>query len=163
MELKELRKSKKITQKELAQKLGVSISVISRYEAGNIIPTPERLEEIAEALDVVSEDIDIIPLVKILPENKIEPTFLPTPTFIKKAIIMRSRGFCELCGKEAPFQYKGHPHLKIYRLKNNPQLKDNLSNYAALCPNCYDKVCLLKNQSDIDIIKKNVEINMEQE
>ncbi|MBD5330780.1 MAG: helix-turn-helix transcriptional regulator [Bacteroides sp.] len=52
--IKELLKSKNLTAKELAAKLGISEGALSKSLSGN--PTLERLTEIATALDVpVSE------------------------------------------------------------------------------------------------------------
>lgn len=45
--LKELRKSKGITQEELANSVFVSRSVIAKYESGNALPTRENAEKLA--------------------------------------------------------------------------------------------------------------------
>lgn len=45
--LKQLRKSKGITQEELANNVFVSRSVIAKYESGNIMPTRENAEKLA--------------------------------------------------------------------------------------------------------------------
>ena len=50
--LKMLRKSENLTQKELAQKLGVSLSAISMYECGKREPDFETLEAIADYFNV---------------------------------------------------------------------------------------------------------------
>lgn len=50
--LKKLRKSKNMTQNELADKLGVSRSTISCYENGTRFPTSEGYEEIADLFNV---------------------------------------------------------------------------------------------------------------
>jgi len=54
--LKKIRKAKKITQKELAQKSGVKQSVISDLETGNAKSTGSILE-LATALGVTAEDL----------------------------------------------------------------------------------------------------------
>lgn len=159
MNIKELRKKNKMTQKEVADKIGVSISVISRYESGDIIPSKERLEEIAKALNVTAEEIEF----DIMPE--IEHNTRETKQFNRLMCyvsLLRAKGCCELCGCSAPFRFKGEPYLKVHQLSEDPSLISNVDNYAALCPNCYEKVTLLKNPEDLAIIKENVKKNMEE-
>ena len=50
--LKTLRKQDNLTQRELAQKLGISLSAISMYECGNREPDFETLEAIADYFNV---------------------------------------------------------------------------------------------------------------
>ena len=51
MKIKEIRKRKGITQKELAQRLGVTASAVSQYEKPGANLTQETLQKIAAALD----------------------------------------------------------------------------------------------------------------
>lgn len=48
--IREYRKSAGMTQEKLSEKLGVSRSAIAKYEIGDIIPTIDRLIEIADAI-----------------------------------------------------------------------------------------------------------------
>lgn len=48
--LKELRKQKDWTQKELAGKVGIRFSQLNKYESGLHAPPPEKLIELAEVL-----------------------------------------------------------------------------------------------------------------
>ncbi|MCX7714606.1 MAG: helix-turn-helix transcriptional regulator [Clostridia bacterium] len=50
--LKQLRKSKKLTQQELADLLGISKVAISEYETGKVNPSPEHLIRIANIFNV---------------------------------------------------------------------------------------------------------------
>lgn len=50
--LKEERKKKGISQKELGQKLGVSQAMIAQYEKGDRTPKIETIKKIAKALEV---------------------------------------------------------------------------------------------------------------
>lgn len=50
--LRAIRKSKKMTQKELAKKLGIATNSLSRYETGERNPSISMLKEIAKALEV---------------------------------------------------------------------------------------------------------------
>jgi len=52
MRLKEIRKEKRLTQEELAEKADISRVMVSRYETGTVIPTVDVLINIADALDV---------------------------------------------------------------------------------------------------------------
>ena len=47
----DVRRKKDLSQKELAKKLGTTQSAISRLEKGNISPTVNFLQKLAEALD----------------------------------------------------------------------------------------------------------------
>ncbi|QMW06363.1 helix-turn-helix domain-containing protein [Spirosoma foliorum] len=51
-QIKEARKSKGMTQKELGDKLGVSDSTVTQYESGKQNLTIETLHKIAEAIGV---------------------------------------------------------------------------------------------------------------
>ena len=50
--IREARKRASMTQEELASKIGVKRSVISKYETGAIDPTTSQLQQIASALNV---------------------------------------------------------------------------------------------------------------
>lgn len=50
--LKKIRKSKNLTQKQLANKVGISLMSIQRYERDERQPTVEILEKICDALDI---------------------------------------------------------------------------------------------------------------
>lgn len=53
--LKKLRKEKNLTQKQLASLIGVQNSVISFYEVGERVPSPEITIKLATALHVSSD------------------------------------------------------------------------------------------------------------
>lgn len=55
--IKQFRKNKKITQKELAEKIGVTDSAITKYEKGDREPNIETLNKIATALGVTINDL----------------------------------------------------------------------------------------------------------
>lgn len=57
--LKILRQEKGLTQKDLAEKIGVKQSVISDYERNIIYPTIERLIKIATVLNVKLDELII--------------------------------------------------------------------------------------------------------
>ena len=53
--IKEIRKNKKMTQKELASKLGISFQALAQWENNLRNPKQESLERIAEALEVTTD------------------------------------------------------------------------------------------------------------
>ena len=53
--LRELRKQKNLTQKQLADLIGVQNSVISFYELGDRMPSPEVIAKLARALHVSAD------------------------------------------------------------------------------------------------------------
>lgn len=55
--IKKVRKSTRLTQEEVAIKVGVHVSYISRIERGVVNPSFEVIEKIAKALKVKSSDI----------------------------------------------------------------------------------------------------------
>lgn len=58
--LKEVRKSKKVTQVELAEKTGIFQQAISRYESGGKIPQIDTAKILADALGVSLDELVII-------------------------------------------------------------------------------------------------------
>ena len=61
------RKKAGITQIDLANKLGVSIATLRRWEGGETTPTGSRINELAACLDIAPEDI-----VSANPEEKLK-------------------------------------------------------------------------------------------
>ena len=53
--IKELRRQKKLTQTELAQKVGLTYIQIGRYETGKSAPSADILQKMADALDTTSD------------------------------------------------------------------------------------------------------------
>ena len=52
MRIKKIREDKGLTQVQLAKSLGIGSSTFSRYESGEVSPSPEMLSKIAVALGV---------------------------------------------------------------------------------------------------------------
>lgn len=55
--IKQMRKKKNMTQEELAKKIGVKRSVVSKYETGNVEPTVSQIRKIANALECSVYDL----------------------------------------------------------------------------------------------------------
>ncbi len=64
--LKALRKSQKLTQQELANRLGVAKSVVSYYESGNRYPSYDVLIKIAHIFHVTTDYLLDVDKVKTL-------------------------------------------------------------------------------------------------
>lgn len=57
MRIQEIRKSKGIKQKELAEKLGIAANTLSQYETGNREPDIETTKKIAKELGVTVDEL----------------------------------------------------------------------------------------------------------
>lgn len=55
--IKEIRKKKKLTQVEVAEKAGIHVNYFARLERGEVNPSVEIVQNIAKALKVKSGDI----------------------------------------------------------------------------------------------------------
>lgn len=76
--------------------------------------------------------------------------------FVREYVNRRANGYCELCGNPAPFSIGSKPFLKTYHLTPLTQAgTDTPSNIAALCPNCYEKLKMLRPQKDLEFLKQN--------
>ena len=53
--LKQLRRQKKLNQKQFANQIFISPSAVSQYETGRIMPSRETLERIAKFFDVSTD------------------------------------------------------------------------------------------------------------
>ena len=55
--IKNFRKAKKLSQKELSERSGINLSIIKKYETGYRNPKPDQLIKIANALEKVEQKI----------------------------------------------------------------------------------------------------------
>lgn len=55
--IRSLRKGAGMTQKELADKLGVTITTVSRWEKGEYVPSPRCIKKLADMFGVNGADI----------------------------------------------------------------------------------------------------------
>lgn len=163
MKIKETRKLKNMTQKELADKIGVNYSVISRYENGTIAPSASRLAKIAEVLDVSVDyllDNDASFEASSEKLSHLDITYADRYEIrdfgLMNRIMIYCKGCCELCGAKAPFYDRaGNPYLELHHVKwlSNGGLPI-LENSVALCPNCHKKIHMLNNPEDIQKISE---------
>lgn len=74
--IREARKKASLTQEELAAKIGVKRSVISKYENGSISPKIETIKKISEALNVDTvELLDFSNVISPAFEDKVQSTY----------------------------------------------------------------------------------------
>jgi transcriptional regulator with XRE-family HTH domain len=57
MKIREIREEKRMSRKDLAQKAGIGVHSVERYELGQRSPTVATLEKIAAALGVEARDL----------------------------------------------------------------------------------------------------------
>lgn len=159
MTIKDLRQLKNMTQQELADAIGVDVSVISRYESGKVTPPTKRLEQISYVLEVNPSEFLSIDFDK--PSNA-ENRLLSYATLIRgkdfylnHLILMGANGHCELCKSPAPFNDEhGRPYLEIHCLDLKYEGKTPEKNLIALCPNCHRKIDINPSAEDLDKIKE---------
>ena len=72
--LRELRKQKNLTQKQLAALIGVRNSIISFYEVGDRMPSPEVIKKLAVALHVSADFL--LGIEKVMQEQPFDTTGL---------------------------------------------------------------------------------------
>ena len=59
MTLKEARKRKKLTLEEVAEKLNLTASAISKYENGTVIPKIDQINVLLKLYDIQYEDLEL--------------------------------------------------------------------------------------------------------
>lgn len=113
MNIKQIRLSKNMTQKQLADAIGVDHTIISKYEKGQTVPSVSRLEMIAKALGVNVDMILNDEAIEAMPATtrrraKVvsidDDKHYISESSLAKKLIDYYKGTCELCGKEAPLR-----------------------------------------------------------
>ena len=154
MDIKALRLAKNMTQKELADLVGVSIGTISRYESGQVIPPTNRLISMLNILvppcdTLMNESSEVSRLMAYAPSVQ------SSQSYLDRIILLGANGHCELCKKEAPFVDKeGRPYLEVLKIERLAVGINPIKNRVALCPNCHRKITVLRDPSDIEQLKK---------
>lgn len=57
--LKEARRNKKLTLEEVAEKLKVTASTVSKYENGTVIPKIDQIDVLLKLYDIQYEDLEL--------------------------------------------------------------------------------------------------------
>ena len=143
-----------MTQKELANAVGVDVSMISKYESGQVIPPTKRLFAILDVLDVCIEneqDQSLAGMSRLMAYSSLSQS----QTYIDRLIQLGANGHCELCQNPAPFIGKdGRPYLEVFTINPQDTSLEPTKNKVALCPNCHKKVTVLGDSNDIGKLKK---------
>lgn len=160
MNIRQIRLSKNMTQKQLADAIGVDHTIISKYEKGQTVPSVSRLEMIAKALGVNvdmilnEEAIEEMP-VSVRRRAKVvaldEDKYFISESALAKRLISYYKGICELCGHEAPFKAAdGQPFLESHYVKwLSEGGSPTIDNLVVICPNCHRKVHELNDAEDL--------------
>ena len=174
MKIKEIRIKKNITQKELADAIGVNMSLLSRYETGKTEPTAKRLSAMAKALNVSVDELLESSATELNDEDAQETidntsskkkrltsyASLIQNDYVRRIIILGAGGKCELCGADAPFKdKKGKPFLEIRPLYDDYNIRNEEieKKVVALCPNCNRKLDILNDPTDLEKLRKIAE------
>lgn len=160
MTIKELRLQKKMTQQQLANAIGVNVSVISKYENGSVTPPKKKLELISRALDTdlatllvdtYTSDYETSTTAYIQAHSKTARK----DDYLERIIKLGANGNCELCKQAAPFTDKyGRPYLEVHVIDPTSIVRDVIQNTVALCPNCHQKLNVLNDPKDIEKLKE---------
>lgn len=175
--LRQIRKERALTQKELAKLLGVKPSVISRYETGSLTPSAKRLEELSNILNVDFEilfsglekpilvecekhsnpDQMAINIIKTKQKYHValEKAHNEKVLLLERLVRLAANGKCELCGQPAPFlDQAGLPFLEVCLVDTEPKELLTVRNLIALCPNCSCKIHIRRDPEDLERIKE---------
>ncbi len=143
--LRELRKSKKLTLKELQQKSGVSLSQISKIEKNLHTPSLETIKKLCEALSVNIDEI-LQKSGEIQKENHYKDTDFET----KYTVLNIYNRTCQMCGAKAP-----NVEIEItYVRPITDGGERTIKNAITLCKSCKEarKEFIKKNGFEKDLI-----------
>lgn len=137
--LKKIRKAKKMTQKELAQKSGVKQSVISDLETGNAKSTGSILE-LANALGVTAEELkkgvfDEVSLTNVAP---VAPRMAPVLSWVQAGVFTNVQSVDMSQVEEwmpLPEECTNCFYLKVQGISNNPDFLEG--DYILVDPDVY--------------------------
>ena len=142
MNIEKYRREKKISQKELADAIGVSVSIISRYESGSISPPLKRLNAIADYLGI---DTRLL-IESNSVDNDLQLQRLQTYSdflrndYFKRLLILGCNGHCELCHKKVTdLDDNQFPYMCFHPINLDDAKTDPVKNFVALCPSCNSK------------------------
>ena len=99
--LKKIRKQSRLTQAQLAERVGKSRQIINQYEAGASIPTMSTLSELAKSLEVDIDDFLISPTEQASMINDVRPLgllFDQVPLELDLVSVAARASFVELGG-----------------------------------------------------------------
>ena len=167
MSIREIRRQKNMTQKQLADAIDVNYSVISKYESGKVSPPSGKLARIAEVLGVSVDELiespkhldTAAPIARSdLKKMRNSPSDQEFLSKLYNDAIERSNGRCEICGAKAPFYTtNGQPYLEAHILY--ARWSDGFpapTKIIALCPYCNCKAGFLNDEEDINNLARTL-------
>lgn len=90
-------------------------------------------------------------------QRRIVKTVSRPNALTRRYVLMRAQGYCELCGKKAPFEVNGEPYLQIdHIIPLSKGGTNSIDNLAALCPNCNCMKANIVNEDMISTIRENI-------
>lgn len=125
--LKQARKEKKLTLKQLGELSNISYSQIAKIERGEHIPTRETIIKLTMALN-----LDTNKFLQIAGYNVIHTTESESYVHLRYKVLKKYNFTCQLCGVTAPSVPLQIAHI-IPEYKNG-KLEEN--NLIVLCDNC---------------------------
>ncbi|WP_162987465.1 helix-turn-helix domain-containing protein [Metabacillus litoralis] len=139
--LKELRKEKNLTLKELEKISGVSFSQISKIEKNVHKPSLETIEKLSEALCIDLNEL--LQFSRLFSENTFE-TEIDADT--KYNALVKFQSTCQLCGAKAPSSTIIATYIKPTSFGG----EKNLDNITLLCKDCNNSREKLINKNGIE-------------
>lgn len=137
--LRLLRESRRLSQAELARRLGVDRATMNRYEAGSIRPGVERLAQILEVLKVswsgFGEALDEVRRAEaeghaLSPESLFLETSTPDDDLIAAYLAAASRGkgheFVDAAIRKTRHLVRWREHMKKFEGDEPPSVSDDL-------------------------------------
>ncbi len=148
MSLRAVRLDRNVKQEDLAAYIGVSPSMISRYERGLSIPPADKVVKMAEYLHTTVDSImdyrrnvidsDGIPTHAKNSFSSLNDDKVRIVTSEAEDIVLSvANGTCDLCGLSFPRKDFLETHYVIWLRDGGTPTPDNM---VALCPNCHKLV-----------------------
>lgn len=163
MQLSDLRKRKSLTQKQLANAIGVTESTVSKYENGSLIPPFDKILSLTKVLgeDVLvlfpcEENSDYLDFIssghlsgKNLSANELFESLNVKSSVARDYVLKRADYQCQICGTCAP---ENDNFLELYYVNmSNDSDTAVIDQFVAVCPNCLK---IISGSFSIDILNK---------
>jgi transcriptional regulator with XRE-family HTH domain len=128
--IKNLRKSKKLTLKQLDSLSGVSFSQIGKIERGTTNPSLTSLNKLAKGLDIDNNELLLLSGHYSVEDLNIDP-------LLRFEILTRDKFLCQLCGASPPSSKIEVNYITPISLGGSAQ-KNNLVTLCVTCGNSRD-------------------------
>lgn len=140
---------KLVNEKDYLQDDFMEIEEEKQMKEFDVMPRPE----IVATAEMISQPVN---------ERIVTTRRVQRNPIVIKYVKMRANGYCELCGKKAPFEYNGEPYLQYdHLIPVSAGGKESIDNIVALCPNCNAMKAKIVDEKIIGTITENVQRNEE--